>query len=241
MKDNECFRWCHIRHLNPQDNHPERIKKTDKQYVEKLDYTGIEFPVTVKQYKRIEKQNSINVNVFGYELKQPYPIYVSKEKYQDHMELLLITKGENKHYVLMKDFNKFMYNQTKHGNRKHFCMHCLQCFSREDVLTEHIPNCIAINGVQGIKMPKEGDEVHFRNHHKQLPVPFVIYADFEAILRRKWIHVNRVIKNRIQKLIKSILIVDTVTRSSVVMMINTANQYRYTEVKMLFTNSWRIC
>ena len=30
-EDNECFRWCHIRHLNPQDVHPERIKKkTDK-------------------------------------------------------------------------------------------------------------------------------------------------------------------------------------------------------------------
>ena len=183
-KDNECFRWCHIRHLNPQDKNPQMIKKTDKQYVEKLDYTGIEFPVTVKQYKRIEKQNSINVNVFGYELKQPYPIYISKEKYQDHMELLLITKGENKHYVLIKDFNKFMYNQTKHEHRKHFCMHCLQCFSREDVLTEHIPNCIAINGVQGVKMPEEGDEVHFRNHHKQLPVPFVIYADFEAITEK---------------------------------------------------------
>ena len=183
-KDNECFRWCHIRHLNPQDDHPERIKKTDKQYVEKLDYTDIEFPVTVKQYKRIEKQNSINVNVFGYELKQPYPVYVSKEKYHDHMELLLMTKGENKHYVLMKDFNKFMYNQTKHGNKKHFCMHCLQCFSREDVLAEHIPNCIAINGDQAIKMPEEGDEVFFRNHHKQLPAPFVIYADFEAITEK---------------------------------------------------------
>ena len=183
-KDNECFRWCHIRHLNPQDNHPERINMTDKQYIEKLDYTDIEFPVTVKHYKRIEKQNNINVNVFGYELKQSYPIYVSKEKYQDHMELLLITKGEKKHYVLMKDFNKFMYNQTKHKERKHFCMHCLQGFSREDVLTEHIPNCIAINGEQAIKMPEEGDEVFFRNHHKQLPAPFVIYADFEAITEK---------------------------------------------------------
>ena len=183
-KDNECFRWCHIRHLNPQDKNPQMIKKTDKQYIEKLDYTDIEFPVTVKQYKRIEKQNSINVNVFGYELKQPYPIYVSKEKYQDHMELLLITKGENKHYVLMKDFNKFMYNQTKHKERKHFCMHCLQGFSREDVLTEHIPNCIAINGEQAIKMPKEGDEVHFRNFQKQQAAPFVIYADFEALLEK---------------------------------------------------------
>ena len=42
-KDNECVRWCHIRHLNPQDIHPERIKKVDKQYVNNLDYSGIEF------------------------------------------------------------------------------------------------------------------------------------------------------------------------------------------------------
>ena len=28
-KDDECFRWCHIRHLNPQIKHPERIKVTN--------------------------------------------------------------------------------------------------------------------------------------------------------------------------------------------------------------------
>ena len=87
-------------------------------------------------------QNSININVFGYEAKQPFPILISKEKYQEHMELLLITEGENKHCVLIKDFNKFMFNQTKHEHRKHFCMYCLQCFIREDVLTEHKNNCI---------------------------------------------------------------------------------------------------
>ena len=74
-EDNECFRWCHIRHLNPQDKNPQRIKKADRQYVEKLDYSNIDFPVNVKQYNKIEKQNSININVFGYEDKQPYPIY----------------------------------------------------------------------------------------------------------------------------------------------------------------------
>ena len=135
--DNECFRWCHIRHLNQQDKYPQRIKKSDRKYIEKLDYSGIEFPVTTKQYNKIEKQNEININVFGYEDKQPYPIHVSKEKYDDHMELLLITKDENKHYVLVKDFNKFMFNQSKHKNKKHFCMHCLQCFSSERVLNNH--------------------------------------------------------------------------------------------------------
>ena len=183
-KDNECFRWCHIRHLNPQNKDPQRIKKTDKQFIEKLDYSSIEFPVTVKQINKIEKQNNICINLFGYEEKQKFPIYISKEKYQDHMELLLITEGENKHYVLIKDFNKFMFRQTKHEHKKHFCMCCLQCFSREDVLTKHINNCISINGKQAINMPEKGDKVYFKNHHKQLPVPFVIYADFEAITEK---------------------------------------------------------
>ena len=29
-KDDKCFRWCHIRQLNPQTEHPKRIKKEDK-------------------------------------------------------------------------------------------------------------------------------------------------------------------------------------------------------------------
>ena len=32
-KDDECFRWCHIRHLDPQTEHPERIKKEDKRWL----------------------------------------------------------------------------------------------------------------------------------------------------------------------------------------------------------------
>ena len=184
-EDNECFRWCHIRHLNPQEKYPQRIKKTDKQYVDKLDYSNIDFPVSVKHYNKIEKQNSINISVFGYENKEPYPIYVSKEKYEDHMELLLVTKNENKHYVLIKDFNKFMYNQTKHEHRKHFCMHCLQCFSSDRVLNNHKDNCIQVNGTQAIKMPdKDNNILKFNNFHKQQPVPFVIYADFEAITEK---------------------------------------------------------
>ena len=68
-KDDECFRWCHIRHLNLQNVHPQRIKKDDKQYIEKLDYSSIVFPVYEEQYNKIEKQNSIRINVFGYEEK----------------------------------------------------------------------------------------------------------------------------------------------------------------------------
>jgi len=109
----------------PSSKYPQRIKKSDKEFVKNLNYSGIEFPVATKHYNKIEKQNEININVFDYENQQPYPIYVSKEKYEDCMNLLLITENENKHYVLIKDFNKFMYNQTKHKERKHSV--CIAC------------------------------------------------------------------------------------------------------------------
>ena len=182
--DNECFRWCHIRYLNPQDKDSQRIKKSDRKYVKLLDYSNVEFPITTKNYHKIEKQNNININVFGYEDKQPYPIYISKEKYDNHMNLLLITEDTNTHYVLIKDFNKFMFNHTKHQHKKHFCMYCLQCFSSERVLLNHKEICIQVNGKQAIKMPEKGEKVYFKNYDRQLPVPFVIYADFEAITEK---------------------------------------------------------
>ena len=132
-KDDECFRWCHIRHLNPQKKDPQRIKKEDKRLIEGLNYEGINFPVSQKHYNKVEKQNSIRINVFGYEKGQPFPIHISKETFEDQMNLLLIRKDEKKHFVLIKDFSAFMYNQSKHKEKKHFCMYCLQCFSSERV------------------------------------------------------------------------------------------------------------
>ena len=184
-KDAECFRWCHIRHLNPQEKDPQRIKTEHKKMINEMNYDGIDFPLSQKHYNKVEKQNSIRINVFGYENGQPFPIHISKETFEDQMNLLLITKDEKKHYVLIKDFNAFMYNQSKHKERKHFCMYCLQCFSSERLLANHVNNCLTINGAQAINMPKQGENIlKFNNFHKQLPVPFVIYADFEAVTKK---------------------------------------------------------
>ena len=49
------------------------------------------------------------------------------------------------------------------------------------MLNKHRTNCITINGKQAIKMPEKDNILKFNNFHKQLPVPFLIYADFEAI------------------------------------------------------------
>ena len=184
-EDDECLRWCHIRHLNPQEKNPQRIKKEDKKMINELNYDGIDFPLSQKHYNKVEKQNSIRINVFGFGNGQPFPIHISKETFEDQMNLLLITKDEKKHYVLIKVFNAFTYNQSKHKERKHFCIYCLQCLSSERILANHVNNCLTINGAQAINMPKQTENIlKFNNFHKQLPVPFVIYADFEAITKK---------------------------------------------------------
>ena len=55
-KDGECFRWCHIRHLNPQIKYPERIKKEDKKMINELNYDGIDFLLSQKHYKKVENR-----------------------------------------------------------------------------------------------------------------------------------------------------------------------------------------
>ena len=94
-------------------------------------YDKIDFPVKLNQVNKIEKQNGISINVFGYENKQTYLVYISKEKYENHTDLLLITEETKAHYVLIKNFERFMFHQTKHNEKEHFCIYCLQCFSSE--------------------------------------------------------------------------------------------------------------
>ena len=45
--------------------------------VNDLDYEGIKFPVSKKDYCRIERQNNICINVFFYENNLTYPVYLS--------------------------------------------------------------------------------------------------------------------------------------------------------------------
>ena len=70
--------------------------------------------------------NNINISVFGYEKQEPYPVYISKEKFSDMLNLLLIIKGKEQHYVLIKDFNKFMCT-TRQNTKKENISVCTVC------------------------------------------------------------------------------------------------------------------
>ena len=89
--------------------------------VNDFDYERIKFPVSKKDYCRIERKNNISINVFCYENNLTYLIHVSDQKFENCMNLLLITDENKSHYVYIKDFNRFMCNNSKSNNKKYFC------------------------------------------------------------------------------------------------------------------------
>ena len=105
--DNECFKWCVTRALNPVEKNAERITKELKEQSERLNWNGLKFPVDLKQIKIFEKVNpEISVNVFGYE-GFDYPLRISKAKARDggarrHANLLLISDATGAmHYCVI--------------------------------------------------------------------------------------------------------------------------------------------
>ena len=112
--DNKCFLWCHVRHLNFNGRNLWRISREDKKIDKILIYDGIEFPVSKRYYFKIEVMNKITINVFSYEDKIIYPVYLSDQSFNNVLDLSLVCN----HYVYIKDFNRLMVNKNKCKNKK---------------------------------------------------------------------------------------------------------------------------
>ena len=75
----------------------------------------------------------------------------------------------------------------KHKCKTYFCDRCLNGFTKEDLLIKHKEDCYGINKTSTrIEMPTKGrSHITFKNHKNQTPVSYVIYADFESIIKPK--------------------------------------------------------
>ena len=188
--DNECFKWAVTSAVFPAKEHGERLSKRMKKDSEKFDWTGIEFPVSLKQIDKFENQNNYAINVFGYE-KVVYPLRISKKKDQV-INLLLIADEETNHYCWIKNMSRLLSkNINNHQHKRHFCYRCLNSFKSEKSLDKHTEYCQNNEAVK-IEMPiREDDEgntfpvyIKFNHFHKKMRVPFVVYADFECFTEK---------------------------------------------------------
>jgi hypothetical protein len=155
------------------------------QLTQNITLTAHQGELKVTDVTKFERQNpDLSVCVFGW-YDVLYPLHVSKQE-DFAVDLLLIADGKNPeetHYVWIKDMARMLFKNSAHGHRQHPCRRCLHVFSTTELLERHKIYCLGIGEKpQRTKMLEEGDNIlKFTAHHKQMRVPYVIYADFEKL------------------------------------------------------------
>ena len=133
-----------------------------------------------------EWNNDVSVNVLaiggGKEM-----LYILRKAVFDNLRrmanLLLIAGEEKKHYATIKNLSQLLRSSNSEDQHKHyFCHNCLQGFHSKESRNKHFEYCTDHEAVT-IDMPKENSFMRFHSGQYKFEVPFVIYADFKAILQ----------------------------------------------------------
>ena len=117
-EDQKCFKWAVITASRWEEinNNPERISKL-KRFEKDFDWSGIEFPVSIKDIKKFKSRNQISINLLAIEGEQ---IYICRKggNYERIINLMLITGNNMKQYVAIKSFSRLLSSQNpKHKGK----------------------------------------------------------------------------------------------------------------------------
>ena len=172
--------WCFIRKfLNDIKKNPSRINKKDieicKELINEHDY---EFEdVSLEDINEIENLLGCNIHVFSCNKKMESKKIIRKSKtcYDKDLDLLLI--DEINHYILIKDLNNFISNNS-HIVKS--CRNCLNVFYSESKYKFHIEYCM--NRKPQKLIPSYKKYMKFENLKNCIKRNWVIQSDFECVI-----------------------------------------------------------
>ena len=184
-RDDKCFLWSILRYLYPKEKDAQYFKDLRK-YEFSFNTKGLTFPLKLKDITKFEKLNPEipGINVFSNDNMTIYPLRMADRDCKNTIDLFLYEEDGDSHYSLIKNFHRLIKSQlTKSKDGKIFiCKRCFTHFTKEELLEKHIKYC-SNNQTALITMPEPNKMLYFKNYHKQLPIPFVVYADFECFTK----------------------------------------------------------
>ena len=182
--DQKCFLWSILRYLHPVQKNGIRIYDLRK-YENDLNFKGIEFSVKIKDIQKFENQNPDLPGIKVLSLddnNKIYPLRLNEKDCVKSIDLFLFSKDNKQHYSLIKNFTRLVRSQITKDKRKIFiCKKCLSHYTTKDLFEKHKFYC-GQNETVVVKMPTK-NILKFKNYFKKLPIPFVIYADFECFTK----------------------------------------------------------
>ena len=118
IDDNECFKWSIVKTLNLTGHNPRRITKADKNFAKNLDFKETQsFSAKLEIHKKLKKRIPLTLVFSVFKIKQNIQSMYQKNVVKKNM-LLLIGKEGKRHYILIKNFNTFLYDHTLYRGRK---------------------------------------------------------------------------------------------------------------------------
>ena len=154
--DEECFKWAIIAadKWMDIDSHPERVSNF-REFADNYDWSGLEFPVSLKQIGKFEAKNNISVNVLGLEGKDIF-ILRNSNRSDREINLLMISEDGINHYTAIKSLSRLLRSSnTKHKCKQYFCTNCLQGFWLEASRDGDRVYCEG-NEIVRVEMPGKG-------------------------------------------------------------------------------------
>ena len=125
----------------------------------------LHFSVPLSSVGSSATTSNMSINVYGVDDKVIYP--------------LLFECNGIQHYTTIRNFSRLVSSQmSNHGHTVYCCKQCLHSYSTQELLDAHATDC----HVQRTKLTDD-PRCRLTNIQKQLPAPFVVYADFESILK----------------------------------------------------------
>ena len=139
--DNKCFLYCYIRKFkNVVTNNLSRISKKDLLKAEEIIVEcNMDFEnVSLDELDKIENLLEVNIHIFGCNKisNSKKIIRKSTSDFDKDLDLLLI--DNIKHYILIKNINKFI-SDNSHVIKT--CRNCLNIFYSEIKYKDHIEYC----------------------------------------------------------------------------------------------------
>ena len=178
--DNKCFLYCYIRKFkNIVTNNISRISKKDLVIAEEIiDERNMDFEnVSLDELDEIEKLLEVNIHIFGCNKKfnSKKIIRKSKSKFDKDLDLLLI--DDIKHYILIKNINKFV-SDNNHVIKT--CRNCLNVFYSEIKYKDHIEYCKFRKPIKSMSSFKK--YMKFENLKNCILNNCMIHSDFECVI-----------------------------------------------------------
>ena len=135
----------------------------------------------IKEIPRFEILNNLRINIFIYDkdLKKVSPIYLTSRKKGKVCHLLMYKN----HYFPIRNWSTLLRKKRKDTTRKkHICKKCFFDYKSIEALQNHNKLCGKDN-INNFKIPNKGTFMYFKNYNNLIRSPFVIYIDFECLLK----------------------------------------------------------